>query len=650
MFKPQVMDKVELIIPEPEVIATTEALAASGIFHPIPSRQMNLEATTRHLIEWQKWVSEYDALERRILIVMEELNLDEGPVPAETPHIIEPEVARRDIKRLEQEADKPVHDLEAAQRRLSQLRHHADQLAPILDLTVDLGTLRDMRYTYVLLGSIPVNNIERLRNSLEHTPFVLVTLRQDSRLATVVLMGMQQDAMILGRAAQSAYLNPLTLPEDYRGTPAQAMTALHAGIERTRRHITEYTEHINRLHEMHSTHLRHLLWRVRASHKLAQTVTGYDHFRHTYLVTGWVPAVSRAKLEYEVGKISDKIVIETSKPSADEIRRAPTKLQNPSPVDGFEVLVTTYGRPIYGELDPTPLLALTFPLIFGMMFGDVGHGLLLLVFGLLLASRKVASLRSMAGLGKVVTICGVTAIIFGFLYGSLFGFEDILHPLWFSPLERINDILLFSVAVGVVLLNVGVLYNIINMAIAKHWGQMIFNQNGITGLVFYWSLLGLVMNTAGLNLPLPNSVMVVLAILGGIAVTFAEPFEHLVENHRPLVDGDIGTYIALALFELFETLITLLSNTLSYVRMGAFAVAHGALSMVVFIIAEGFGGKGSLPYWIIVILGNLFILGFEGMIVSIQTLRLEYYELFSKFFSGGGLPYQPLSLLPRENK
>ena len=524
------------------------------------------------------------------------------------------------------------------------------KLTGTLDLTVDLGMLRDLRYTFVMLGSMPVTNVERLKNSLEHTPFVLVPLRQDNRLATVVLIGMKQDAAILSRAARSAYLNPLTLPEDYRGTPAQAITALHASIERTNQHIIEHTEEINHLHEMHIRHLRHLLWRVRASHKLAQTVAGYDHFRHTYLVTGWVPTACHSKLEQEISKVSDKVVIETTKPSPADMQAAPTRLQNPSLIRAFEGLVTTYGQPVYGELDPTPLLALTFPLIFGIMFGDVGHGLLLLLVGLLLASRKIHSLRSAAGLGTTVAICGAAAMTFGFLYGSFFGFEDVLKALWFRPLERINDILLFAVAVGIILLNIGVLYNIINAATAKHWGHMIFNRNGLAGLVLYWSLLGIAASTFGVNIPVPASVLTVLAILSGIAVTFAEPFEHLVENRRPLVESDIGTYIVLALFELFETLLTLLSNTLSYVRMGAFAVAHGALSMVVFIIAEGFGSKGSLAYWIIVILGNLFVIGFEGMIVSIQTLRLEYYELFSKFFSGGGIPYQPLSLLPRKEE
>ena len=129
---------------------------------------------------------------------------------------------------------------------------------------------------------------------------------------------------------------------------------------------------------------------------------------------------------------------------------------------------------------------------------------------------------------------------------------------------------------------------------------------------------------------------------------FSEPLIHLVEGHRPLIDGGIGTYMIQAVVELFEVVISMLSNTLSYVRVGAFAVAHGGLSAAIFILARlaGGGEDGGIGYWITVVLGNIFIIGFEGLIVGIQTMRLSYYEFFSKFFTGGGMRFEPLALNP----
>ncbi|MBN2391219.1 MAG: hypothetical protein JXR84_10865, partial [Anaerolineae bacterium] len=646
----QAMDKIELIIPEHEVVRTTEALAASGIFHHIPTKQTTIGMPSRSSDVWQAWTTDLIALERRILLVMEELNIDEGAPPSTPLHIIEPRVAERDIERLEHEAKTPVHELEAAQRRLTQLQKYIGQLTPIADLDVDLGTLRDLHYSFVMLGSMPIANIERLESSLEHIPFILITLRQEGHLATVVLFGLQQDAAVLNRAARSAYLNPLITPEDYRGTPAQAIAALQAGIERTRQHIAEYEREIAHLHEMRIRHLRQLLWRVRASHALAHTIAGYNHLQHAYLVTGWVPAAAHARLEQEIATVSRAVIIETLEPRQEDIGHIPASLKNPPLFSGFQGLVTTYGQPNYDELDPTPIMALTFPLVFGLMFGDVGHGLLLLLVGLLLASRKIKALQNTAGFGVVVALCGASAMFFGALYGSIFGFEDVLRAVWFRPLEEITNVLLFAIVVGALLISAGMIYNMVNAALGRRWGYLLFNRNGLAGLVFYWSLLGIGARAFGAPLPIPGGVLAILAVIGGIGLTFAEFFERLVEHHRPLFEENVGTYVALAFFELFETLISLFSNTLSYVRMGAFAVAHGALSLVVFIIAEVIGARGSVGYWIVVILGNLFVIGFEGMIVGIQTLRLEYYELFSKFFSGGGTPYRPLSLIPQAGK
>ena len=209
------------------------------------------------------------------------------------------------------------------------------------------------------------------------------------------------------------------------------------------------------------------------------------------------------------------------------------------------------------------------------------------------------------------------------------------------------DILLGAIIIGVGLLSLGMISNIINAALARRWGRLLFDHNGLAGLAFYWSLVGLAAGAFAGDLPVSPTLLAAGAVVSGLAVTFAEFLERLVEGHRPLVEGSASTYLMQAPFELFEMIIGLLSNTLSYVRMGAFAVAHGALSLVVFIIAEIISPAHGVGYWVVVVLGNLFVIGFEGMIVGIQTLRLEYYELFSKFFSGNGVHFRPLSLIPR---
>ena len=146
-----------------------------------------------------------------------------------------------------------------------------------------------------------------------------------------------------------------------------------------------------------------------------------------------------------------------------------------------------------------------------------------------------------------------------------------------------------------------------------------------------------------LKIPALTDVCIVLTAVGAVAILFSDVFKRLVANERPLIEGGIATYAIQAFFELFETMISFLSNSLSFVRVGAFAVAHGFVSGVIFTMADLVSPVGHNIFWfLIVAIGTIVVVGFEGLIVGIQTMRLEYYELFSKFFKGGGLKYEPL--------
>jgi len=378
---------------------------------------------------------------------------------------------------------------------------------------------------------------------------------------------------------------------------------------------------------------------------LTDAITRYGRLQYTYLVVGWVVAKKVEELKQLVHQISKETMIESYPTNryGDNLD-VPVYLQHAKALAPFQMLVTTYAQPLYGEIDPTWLIAITFPLLYGAMFGDLGQGLVLAAFGWLLSSRKVKSLRGFASLGGLLIACGLVAAVFGVLYGSVFAFEDIIHPIWMRPTDNILTILEIAIGGGLVLLSIGFLLGIYNDWRMHEWSKMLFDHNGIVGLVFYWSLLGFGGSAAGL-LHVPGVIFVVLLIISGFVIMFADVFKHLLEGHRPLIEGGIFTYLIQAFFELFEAIITYLSNSLSYVRVGAFAVAHGGLSTAIVGMAS-MGGTGSVGFWIIIIVGNAIILVLEGLIVGIQTMRLSYYEFFSKFFTGGGARFDPLSLYP----
>ncbi|MCL5275398.1 MAG: hypothetical protein M1434_11755 [Chloroflexi bacterium] len=642
------MTEIQLIAPSRDLLAVTRVLAGQGVFHQVDASSLSSQPGISNGDSWPEQAASYATLERRVMASMQALNVEAGPPPAADRAVtIEVDVARPQVEQIEQDVKNAGAQLAGEQKRLEQLHSTLMQLEPLAGIDLDLATLGKSHYMFYMLGVMPAGNLERIQTSLARIPFVLMTLRKDRQNAVVWLAGTQHNADVLDRAARSAYLNPLNLPDTLQGTPSQVIESLHAEIKRTQQAINEQNAVLSSLRKTHQQQMQTLIWRVRASRMLAEAMARFGKLRYTYLMVGWAPTANVENLTQRLRQASPSVLLETTpiNRSDTELQNVPVSLRNPGILGAFQMLVTTYARPRYGELDPTWLITLTFPLLFGAMFGDVGHGLVLALLGALVVSRRIPALRSMASLGAIVTACGLSATMFGFLYGSIFGVENALPALWIRPMQNIMEILLFAIGAGVILLSIGFVLSMYNSFVARDWGKLLFDHNGLAGFVLYWSLIGLAGGAlAGLHIP--AILFIIPAVAAGVCVMLSESLSHLIANHHPLVEGGIGTYAVQAVFELFETLIGFLSNSLSYVRVGAFAVAHGGLSAVVFILAGMVSHNQGLGYWIVIALGNLFIVGFEGLIVGIQTMRLEYYEFFSKFFTGGGTRYKPMTLLP----
>lgn len=655
MFFPKAMTEIELIVPSKDLLGVTRVLSNYGVFHQTDSHHPGVASGSANT--WQEQASAYSVLERRVQIVMQSLGIDEGQPPSsEFDAMVEIDKIRPLVDQIEEEVKQVSDQLTSERKQMEQHESTLRQLEPVADIDLDISSLRNSRYLYSMLGVMPTANVERLQTSLARVPNVFLTLRSDSNRPVVWLAGTKANSDVLERAARSAYLDPLSLPNDYQGTPAKIIDSLHRTIENTQRTIDELNKKLAGMAETRKQGLRDLLWQSHTSRVLSDAIVRFGQLRYTYVATGWVQSDDLESLTQRLKTASKEILIETLPTTrSGHNSNVPVALENSKFLKPFQMLVNTYARPRYGELDPTWLIVFMFPFLFGAMFGDIGQGLVLAVLGYLMASKKVKALSGMSGLGGVVFLCGISATLFGFFYGSIFGFEEDVHifgmtlePIWLSPIHHIMDVLMVAVGAGVVLLILAYMIGIFNFAVSRERGHLLFGHNGIAGFVLYLSLLGFGGATFGI-LPVSPTVFLALAIAAGLGVMFSEVFIHLVEGHRPLIDsGGIGTYLIQAGVELFEVIISMLSNTLSYVRVGAFAVAHGGLSQAIFILAvlAGGGEEGGIGYWITIVLGNVFIIGFEGLIVGIQTMRLSYYEFFSKFFTGGGMRFEPLTLKP----
>ena len=295
----------------------------------------------------------------------------------------------------------------------------------------------------------------------------------------------------------------------------------------------------------------------------------------------------------------------------------------------------------HDEMDPTMFVALTYTFIFGAMFGDLGQGFCLFAIGgILYLTKKI-------NLAGIISIAGIFSMFFGFMFGSVFGFEDIIEARWLRPVSamtnlpfigQLNTVFVVAIAFGMALNILVMIFNIINSAKAHDKENMLFSTNGVAGLVFYGFLvLTVVLYMTGHKTP-GNVMLVIFLGIPVLLFVFKEPLGNLVEKRHKKMEGGKVMFFVQAFFELFETMLSYFSNTISYVRIGAFAVSHAAMMEVVLMLS---GASAGSTNWIIFVIGNIIVCGLEGLVVGIQVLRLEYYEMFSRFYKGTGREFKP---------
>jgi V/A-type H+-transporting ATPase subunit I len=347
-----------------------------------------------------------------------------------------------------------------------------------------------------------------------------------------------------------------------------------------------------------------------------------------FYLCGWVPADSAAALKEKLDAFQGLSCVLDDGTDVSGVT-PPTKLKSGLLGKIFRPFLELYGLPAYNETDPSAFMALSYCLFFGIMFGDLGQGLGLALIGWFLWKRKGQ------WLGRIITCCGLAGAVFGCAYGSVFGFEDLLPG--FKVLEdgNVMTILLLSVGLGVVMILLAMAINIKNGIRQRDFEKIFFGPNGAAGAVFYAGLIlmAVLTLTGTVNLITPAYIIPVI-VLPLAAMLLKEPLSKLLARDPSWKEIHPGELLGLGFFELFETLLSYLTNTLSFLRVGAYAIIHVGLMLVVRMMA----GSGNL---VVLALGNLFVMGFEGFLVGIQVLRLEFYELFSRFYSDGGIPYEP---------
>ncbi|MCL2146462.1 MAG: ATPase [Synergistaceae bacterium] len=354
-------------------------------------------------------------------------------------------------------------------------------------------------------------------------------------------------------------------------------------------------------------------------------------------IAGFIPLDKVETVRSMISKEApDVIFITEESENITKYVQAPTLLRNNYFVRIFHEIVKLYSIPAYGETDPSPMVAFSFCLFFGLMFGDVGHGGMLLYSAHWLEKRGILS----KSFGSVIKVAGLISMFFGVLYGSIFGDEGIIRPLWLSPMHDTNNLIITSIVIGVVFLSLGIFLCIKALYSKREWGELLFSSEGLAGLLFYWTaLFSLIYGISSFSLPIIKWFFTFSLFTLFFIMVFGNYLTAKIFHNQP--EGSEIVH----LFSISHAMLSFVSNTASFVRLAAFAMNHAGLSLAVYMLADMVKSVplGGLSSAIIVFVGNLLIVSLEGLIVFIQTLRLEYYEFFSKFYHGGGREFSPVT-------
>ena len=419
-------------------------------------------------------------------------------------------------------------------------------------------------------------------------------------------------------------------------------------IDQLREKKAAVQERIEKLSDEHGSFLKSVLLRVRRDILTKQIFKYFRKTERTYFLSGWIPIDRRDAFIQEIRKSSqNRCIIEEIPaekiPSVWEGKiHVPVELKNPRLLKPFEILTKTYGIPSYTSIDPTPVLGISILLMFGVMFGDVGHGLVLCLIGMLMFMKgKKATLRSA---GLLLSYAGFSSIVFGFLFGSLFGLEHLLPALWLKPMESIPQLFKTAIFFGIGMISLAMAINVINGIRRRDFLGLIFDKAGLLAAVLYWCGILVVTRIVTAEARGDVSVLVPILMISSVVLLFLrEPIVHLIQGKRKLFPEGVATGIMGGIVEILEILLGFLANTVSFIRVAAFGLAHAGLFMAIFALSDAVSGMaGGFISALVLVFGNVLIIGLEGLVVSIQAVRLEFYEFFSRFFQQGSTGYRPL--------
>ncbi len=645
------MTSTSIICVRKDVEPILEALSSFGEFHIEQTAQDNAGLTeyTQSIQKIEGSLADVNVLigqlvqEKSSLLGIFKLTLpNKVQVTAENWQALLESTSQK-IVELKKETDSLNEAVSCLQEKTEQLNYTKDMLGRLSIMGVDLAAMEDLKLIYVATASVPSKNFNGLETALAGLPIFINRCSLTKEVSFVCLAIPTKHQADVEKILRTYHAEVFHIPKELPHDLGEATKEVNKQLKENSEKEKALCNSLKKLGEENKDNLaslketsENILTLLQAEKKIIQS-------GRLATVKGFVPTNKFNALNDKMnGMMDGKVLVLPNEPVESE-KEPPTRITNNRFVKPFEELTKLYGLPKYSEIDPTPLIAITFPILFGLMFGDLGHGLVLLLGGLIVG-KLIKGNQAMKNVCYIMAACGIGAMGAGLLFGEFFG-QKIFPPLWFSPFDNVFSFLIFTLIVGIVQIISGIVLEMVNFAMKHNLADALLTA--LPKIGFFVGGVYLIYSCQ-LNFGAWFAGPILAPVIPFIILIIGKP-AYLAITKKKHASGEHAEMDTVSgrLFEGGDLVTRLLSNTISYSRILALLMAHWALLLVTYTIAGLVNPAGSTSILgfalagVVIIFGNIFVLALEGLIVFIHTLRLHFYEWFSKFYGGTGTEFNP---------
>lgn len=597
-------------------------LLHSGFFHPFDAVSVPGMAEYLQTLKQDSEASKWNDTGKRLNNILNET----GFKPHRLPEPVSYGEAETVLALIEENLKPLFEKKHKIQKEISDLQNLFEKKIVYLPIPVSSYT-----FIHTEIGEIKLISLAILENMLESIPHILIPAEEKNGNLVVGVIILKKDLSTFERIKKEIGWLPVSQDIFISDIPVDTYREKE---KKLKLELEEIDSEIHRVIERNRDILERIATSIEIFEKLSIARKHLGTTETTTVISGWIPAQQQQKAKDIVTGTDPLGYCQciNAEDTGVNLEQVPVMLRHNRFLKPFEIIVRTYGLPRYRTIDPTLFVAFSFLLMFGAMFGDIGQGIVFILSGLFMLWRAKGIFGQA---GFLVACAGISSTIFGFLYGSFFGIE--FHPLWINPMEDISTMFKVCIIIGATILTAGIVLNIINQIINRDKAGFLFDRAGIFSGLIFWTGAAI----AGLYISKTGTVMIKIISAIFVACILTIFLKSVFESFRQK-EGILVGFIE-GFLHVFEIMMGYLANTMSFIRIAAFALNHFGFFMTIFAISDMLKKTGMYwASWLAIVSGNIFVIVLEGLVVMIQALRLNYYEFFSRFFVPGNNAYQPL--------